>query len=145
MRIYSYIPSHRIGEFQVHMEQVYNIDFDDANLPGNIKEIVSSFLYPSESKTEDSHAPSAPKRRIIPKESESFQKVLDAKVPEEDREGVTELVWQPVVIKKTGRHMFAVEIFIGDSMIKRIVVEDKDKSFRFVSFLTKKLIYGGKI
>lgn len=131
-----YVPGHRIKEFKAFIESNTGQTVEDLN-EAELDKLSSLFIYGKEEDKQETN--SAPVEvQVKPKtEKEIFDEIVFTKMPGVVWKEVTSIEWTPAITKDTKDLVYAVEVYTNNSLIKRIVMKDKEKSMRFLSHLNK--------
>ena len=132
-----HIPAHKEKEFSSFLSENYGINVADLTNE-NVSEYVSIFIY-----GKDEPVKVEAKQETVVKqktEQEVFDEVVKTKLSVVSWEEVYEISWMPAVTKDTADHIYAVEVHSKRSLLKRIVLRDKEKSIRFLSHINKLFI-----
>jgi len=129
-----YIPAHKEGDFIFFLERDYGIKVADLT-DENVSEYVSIFIY---GKDEPAKVDVPQVVTIVEKsEEEVFNEVVKDKLSHVNWNEVVEISWMPAVTKDTVDYIYAIEVYSGSTMLKRIVMRDKEKSIRFLLHINK--------
>jgi hypothetical protein len=130
-----YVPGHMIGKFVSYVKENYNQDaktLDDALLT----KYSSEFTYGKISDPEVTKNVEKKVEKVEKTEEEIFDEIARKKL-EVDWKDVVELAWMPAVTKDTGDNVYAIEVCSTVGVLKRIVLRDREKSLRFLSYINK--------
>jgi len=130
MNLSYYVPSHRVAEFKEYLaSKGYS---GESISEDNIRECASCFIYGDEKK-EVSEVSEVKKEKS---EQEVFGEVIKSKFSNIVWDDVDEVVWMPAVTKDTSDSVFSIELWSLGSVVKRLVLRNKDKSLRFLAYLS---------
>ena len=132
-----YIPAHKERDFISFLKMDYGINVADLT-DENISKYVSIFIY---GKDEPAKADASQVvTRVEKSEEEVFDEVVKDKLNHVDWNEVSDIIWMPAVTKDTADYIYAIEVYSRNTILKRIVMRDKEKSIRFLSYINKLFI-----
>jgi hypothetical protein len=66
-----------------------------------------------------------------------FDQIVESKFAKLDWNEVSEISWEPAVLRDTGAFVYAVTVSSGKRALVKLVIKDKAKSTRFLSHVNK--------
>jgi len=129
-----HIPAHKEGDFIFFLERDYGIKVADLT-DENVSEYVSIFIYGKDEPVKVDIPQVV--TRVEKTEEEVFDEVVKDKLDHVNWNEVIEIIWMPAVTKDTVDCIYAIEVYSGSKMLKRIVMRNKEKSIRFLLHINK--------
>ncbi len=135
-----YVPAHRIAEFKRFVLDKHSVIEENIESHDNFEAFVSEFIYGKIEDKKEQVEKDVPKKEKS--EEEVFDEVVANKLSHVKWDEVKEISWSIAVTKDTLDNVYSIEVCTKTSVLKRIVLRDKEKSLRFLSHINIKFLKG---